>query len=231
MAFTDFIRLQNDWAHVLLSDDWLAKVNIVTRDKLIEDAAATQDETLMAEVLAYTVERNGASGAGVIVEKPELVATLPNVPGPQGDLLFTFLILEDQLTNNTGRAADQIGQKILDIAHIFTSQGDGVYRADANALSGARDWEPLRAYRARLRIMNNRGQSDRVATPVYSAGTITCATAGAASYYTTDGSCPAPSNKNATLYTAPLTLDAGTVLRAASFKSGYVQSAIARTVI
>lgn len=235
MAFTDFIRLQNDWAHVLLSDEWLDKVNIVTRERLILDGSQMPDETLAVETLAYLTERNGGSGVGVIVEKPELAVSLFNVPGPQGDLVITFLILEDPLTNNTGRAADQVGQKILDIGHIFTSQGDGVYTSAPNALSAARDWEPLRAFRARLRIENNRGQTDRVATPQITPGlgnvSITSPTGGAQIYFTIDGTCPAPSNMTASFYNVPFSPPSGTMIRAAAFKSGMVQSAIARKTV
>lgn len=233
MSFTDFIRLQNDWAHVLLSDERLAKVNVATRDQIIESGSKLPDETIAAETLVYTAERNGFRGAGVIVERPTLLPRTPNVPGPQGDIVLEFLILEDPEENlapmtGTGLGADQIGQTILDIGHIFTSQGDGVYRAES--LRPARDWEPLRGYRAMLRIEQNRGQTDRVAYPQFSiagAVTILSPTGGAAIYFTTNGSCPAPSNKNATIYSAPLTLGAGTVLRAAAFKSGMIQSAIA----
>ena len=46
-------------------------------------------------------------------------------------------------------------------------------------------------------------------------------TCGAAIYYTTDGSYPAPANAEATLYTAPFELPAaGTVVRAAGYATG-----------
>jgi hypothetical protein len=52
--------------------------------------------------------------------------------------------------------------------------------------------------------------------------TITSDTAGAAIYYTTDGSAPAPFN--GTLYTAPITIDHTTVLRAIAVKSNYLST-------
>jgi hypothetical protein len=49
--------------------------------------------------------------------------------------------------------------------------------------------------------------------------TLACATAAASIYYTTDGSYP--DSTNGTLYTAPFALpDAGTVIRAAAYKTG-----------
>lgn len=49
--------------------------------------------------------------------------------------------------------------------------------------------------------------------------TLTCATAGASIYYTTDGSYPEP--ENGTLYSAPFAMpDTGTLVRAAAYKTG-----------
>jgi hypothetical protein len=74
MSFTDFIQLQNDVAHALASDSFLANVNIVTRERLLIDSSRLPDQTRKAEVLAYMTPRNNKFGCGVIVEKPELVA-------------------------------------------------------------------------------------------------------------------------------------------------------------
>jgi len=51
---------------------------------------------------------------------------------------------------------------------------------------------------------------------------ISCATEGAAIYYTVDGTTPA--TDNGTLYTAPITINKTTVLRAAAFVTGYQPS-------
>lgn len=51
---------------------------------------------------------------------------------------------------------------------------------------------------------------------------ITCETAGAAIYYTTDGTEPA--TDNGTLYTGPITINKTTVLRTAAFLTGYQPS-------
>jgi hypothetical protein len=60
-------------------------------------------------------------------------------------------------------------------------------------------------------------------------GTITlaCATAGAAIFYTVDGTTPAP--KNGTLYTAPFALGSGVRLRARAFLAGYLSGRGAET--
>src|SRR5690606_183332 len=51
---------------------------------------------------------------------------------------------------------------------------------------------------------------------------VTSNTAGAAIYYTTDGSAPTPIH--GTLYTAPITIDHTTVLRAIAVKSNYLST-------
>jgi hypothetical protein len=241
MSFTDFIQLQNDVAHSLASDPTLANVNIVTRDRLLADSSQMPDQTLMAETLAYLTPRNGKTGCGVIVEKPELVAPLPNVPGPQGDLVIVCLVLEDPFqnlgVNGTLMPADQVAQKIQDICHLWNVEGLGMWRADTNAISAARDWEPLRAFRSRMRIANNRGQSQRVERVNSSVGggtlTLTCATAGAAVYYSKNGAFPGPSNTaaGAVLYAAPFAVSVGDVVRAAAFKTGMVGSPVTRFTV
>lgn len=54
--------------------------------------------------------------------------------------------------------------------------------------------------------------------------TITCATSGAAIYYTTDGTYPGSGNTAATLYTVPFPLTTAVALRAAAQKTGLMAS-------
>jgi hypothetical protein len=73
-----------------------------------------------------------------------------------------------------------------------------------------------------------------VATPVFTPGgpkisgsakvAITCATAGASIYYTTDGTTP--SVANGTLYTGAITIEDGDILQAISLANGYAASGI-----
>ena len=61
--------------------------------------------------------------------------------------------------------------------------------------------------------------------------TMSCATAGAAIFYTLDGSLPLPRNPMAFLYTAPVTSVPGATLKARAFLAGYLNSEIAMATL
>lgn len=77
---------------------------------------------------------------------------------------------------------------------------------------------------------------DRVATPVITPSnvvggkniTLSCATSGAAIYYTTNGSNPTTSS---TKYTAPFMVSANTTIKAIAVASGYTNSAVASSTV
>jgi hypothetical protein len=88
----------------------------------------------------------------------------------------------------------------------------------------------------RLVKFTTSGQNSAVgtyaATPVISETsgvvTLTCATAGAAVFYTLDGKNPMPRGSTAVLYTAPFTPGSGLTLKARSFLAGYLNSQTAQ---
>jgi hypothetical protein len=246
MSFTDCKQLQRDFAFALLADDFLANVNIVTREQLLADQSRLPDETLAAEVLVYITPRNGKQGAGIIVEKPEIEVPNPQAPGPQVEIVLVCLVLEDQLTNvdpvgGTQLAADQISQRILELAHGWNINLQSDFVADRRAMTEAKDWQPLRAYRVTHRMTLSRAQTERCTTPSIDvdtpgAGMVTLTnganTPDADIYYTTDGDTPAPDNKAATKFDQPFSATAGqTNLRWAAFKTGYLPSGIAQATI
>lgn len=57
-----------------------------------------------------------------------------------------------------------------------------------------------------------------------STATITCATAGASIYYTTDGTFPQPGNSRATLYTMPVFISSATILKAMAYSENLAPS-------
>jgi hypothetical protein len=235
---TDFTQLQLDFCFALLADDWLSGVNIITRERLYADQSRLPDKSLAAEVLAYITPRNGKIGAGIIVEMPEFQVLDPSAPGPQGDIILTVLILEERGTNlsptkGTGRYADQIAQKVLEIGHGWNLNFQSDFVADRNAIVPAKDFEPLHAYRVNIRLTLSRDQTTRVTTPTitWAGNTVTLANNGAtpnaAIWYTLDGSSPAPANPAATLYHGPFNINQNCVLRYAAFQPGWLPSGFA----
>lgn len=240
MSYTDFVKLQNFVAHALLSDDDLSSVNIVTRERLLADESRLPDRTLAVEVLAYLTVRNGRKGCGVIVEKPEFQVGHPNLPGPEGDIVLTCLVLEDRITNSgpvtgTQRPADQVSQRLMEVLHGYQMEGFGQLFCDANAMLAATDFEPLVGYRCAFRLRMPRGQTARVEQPTISeeslSVTLACATEEAMIYFTTDGSFPGPSNPGATLYAGPFDVEEGDVINAAAFKAGLAPSHVIQATV
>ena len=243
---TDFKQLQRDAAFAYSSDSRLQTVNIITREQLLADKSRLPDQTLSIEVLGYITPRNGKQGVCVIVDKPRFEVPNPQAPGPQGEIVLESLVLEDQLTNmdpaeGTLLAADYIAQVCLEIAHGWNLNFQSDFVADRNAMAEAKEWQPLRAYKVQHRMTLSRAQTTRITTPTCTpnspaAGQITltndASTPDAAIWYTLNGDSPAPDNKDAILYTAPIVAAAGTaVLRWAAFKPGYLNSAFAQVTI
>lgn len=243
MSFTDFLKVQRFVAHALLSDEWLENVNVATRDFILANSSQLPDETLAAEVLVYITERNGRSGCGIIVEKPEFRVDSPNLPGPQGDLILTCLILADRITNEgpttgTNRPANQVGQRILELCHNWRIHPGGAFFANQNALTEAKDFAPLDAWRVSLRMKLPRAQNTQVAEPTITADgleiALACATADAEIFYTTDESMPAHErggNPGSHRYTAPFTVESGDVVNVCAYKTDLIQSNVITTTV
>jgi len=178
----------------------------------------------------------GKMGAYALVLEPEETPTNPDTPSPELRIQFGVQVFETQLFNNgadgTGKSVFQLTRRIRQLLHR-RSLGRGVLVWKST--SPAPQSDPSR--RSRVVTFERLDQEDadvRVGTPLIdpdegAAGasiTLTCATSGAAIYYTTDGSYPCSTNAEATLYAAPFAAVAGT-LKAAAEKSGLQPSSVA----
>ncbi len=243
MSFSDFIKLQKFAAQALLCDTELDRINIATRDEIIASEDKLPDATLAAEVLVYITPREGGdgrTGCGIIIEKPEFQVNHPNLPGPEGDILLTLLVLEDPITNygpetGTQLPAHQVSQRILEVLHGYQIEGFGQMFADTRAMQSAQDFEPLRAYRVNLRIRMPRLQDARVATPTITEDngsiTLACATTNARIFYTTDSTFPGICNPGATEYTEPFNAEVGDVIHAAAYYEGQPPSHVIKATV
>lgn len=247
-SLTDFVALQNDCLHLLLSAPALHAVNIIEERKFL----------MLSDVEISALWMNprtpaGPTGAGIIVEMVKARVTDQNVSGPVFDLQLGFAVLEERNLNltpgaGTGLTAEQICQLILDCLHLQSLGGIGTLRA--TGIAPATDWidadSGIIAHRAQLELKNPRSQTQRCA-PVAMAVedglcTLTCATNEAQIYFINGGfdpagnalepGMPAPSNTGggAQLYEAPFAIQAGQIIRACAFKPALNQGPVNRLI-
>jgi len=178
-------------------------------------------------------------GLAVEVKLPSAEVGEANVPGPQLDLVGVIRLSENPMFNEgadgTGVKAEDAAMAILQACHHWQREGRVVY-ADRRALrDGMTDDDGVITYDVVVRTELGVQPVSRVAVPSisFAAGSVTlaCATSGAAIYYTTDGSTPAPSNAEATLYAGPFSAAGGDVIRAQAFKGPLIPSGIVRQTL
>ena len=183
---TDLVRLQEDLAQGLLSEPALACIQIVSYRKL----------RLRSEIdwsAVYTTPRQGRAGCGVVVEMPSFEVLHPGVPGPVGNLVLSFVVVEEPNLNlepatGTGLSAETVAQFILDSSHQWEIGGVGVMSAVKEAIRGlwrtedvrgmvgqsslrevvwdAQRYHGLVAYRVKLQMQAAGVPLPRVATPI-----------------------------------------------------------------
>ena len=247
MNFVDLVDVQKEFACLIGSDEQLLRVNIATRDYIMANESRLPDETLAAEVLVYITPREGAdgrTGVGIIVERPGLRIPQNVSPGPQKVLVQEFLILEYRLQNyapesGTQVASDWIAQRLVELGHNYYIEGIGEFIADPNAVTDAKDFAPLNAWRVTLLCNLETQTPNRVTLPLISSDAqdrivLTNVTADAEIFYTTDESMPARAgggNPASLRYEAPLVLESGTVLRWAAYKNDLLPSHVGKRTI
>ncbi len=237
-------RLQLDIAARLTQLDALAGVYICTVRPRSEDEALLI-QTDIEQALAGLRPRDGLSGAAAIILMPEGQVPEPDTPGPRLDLVATIRVAENPLVNmgaaGTGLSAEDIALEILSALHHWSTGTGGVLYADREALrpddAAAENGQVV--YEVRLRMPLGLSRRASVATPkITTSGslpsvqvTLTCATSGAALYYSTDGSHPAPSADGSTLYTVPFTVAAAATVRAVGYLDDTLPSHVAQSAI
>ncbi|MDE2099110.1 MAG: chitobiase/beta-hexosaminidase C-terminal domain-containing protein [Patescibacteria group bacterium] len=222
----DFVQLQNDVTNALLCAENLETVQVAQYRKLRMQSVIDLSSIWMNP-------RNGKVGCGLLVEMPTFDVTAPNLPGPEGDLGLTVVVLEEpninmEPTSGSQIAAEEAAQWVLDTLHGLLIDGVGALYADRNAIREASEFTGVVAYRVAFRVKALRPQTGRVATPTITETnlevTFTCNTPGATIYYTTDGSFPGPSNPAAIQFDGNLFTFSGSALRWAAYAPGLVGS-------
>lgn len=229
----DLVKLQEDWTHKLLSEPALARINIMQLRKMV--ISSQVDFKLLTKA-----PRNGRLGCGAVVEMPTFSVPSQPAPGPQGAFELTVLVAEmptlnTNATTGTLQSAEEVAMTILEIGHRFFVRDTAEFVAAKQAMEPAEFEAGHVAYRVRFAFLHAPTPAARVAVPeiAETAGlvTLTCSTAEADMFYTTDDTFPGSSNPTATRYAGPFQVDSGTVLRVAAYRDGFTGSDVDRATI
>lgn len=224
--------LQQQVADQISSQPFFAHIPVIT-----ELAGDIVNE--MARALGPVSVEGGKVGGIVVVMSPDANASFKELSGP----FFDQIDIHVQVTTHVEFAKDPdagIGVTDLDICEAVCKALNQFYPTSANS--------PLAPKTPTIQLMEKEGglttrlcrfnaQSGlsadltRVALPGISNNTgiytLSCATPGAAIFYTLDGSNPMP--RNGTFYTAPFTPTTGRTLKVRAFLAGYLNSDFAIT--
>lgn len=220
----------------ILADDYLANVVVAVaeRGNLAAELARKQ---------AVITARNGKRGAAIIIL--QLEGEDPKKDTHYGPMTYSPAIqivenveLNNNATTGTGLSARKIARRLRDIFKHLSLVGICTpFTTDDPFLVPVKlDEANLVAYQVNFRTNEADDQNiDKVMQPVITlagslpsvTATVTCATAGASIYYTTDGTQPYAGNAGATLYSVPVTVEVASVFRARAFKSGSFPSNVA----
>lgn len=223
--------IQQQCADRIQSDPLFAYVPVLT--ERIKDI-----QSEINQALGPLNDQNGKTGLVAIVLTPTADVNHENVFGPFFDeirivvrVVENVTVNQDPITGTNVPAADA-AEKICALLHHYqpdAANGPITVRRPSIALgkdptnlsydclfktSGGLTTIPPQA--ATPTVTNNSGLL-----------TLACATAGAAVFYTIDGSNPSP--RNGTLYTAPFTPGTGLTVKTRAWLAGYLASETATT--
>lgn len=222
------LTLQTDIASYLGGHSVFQYVPIICafRDENAGDALL---DDLVFKHLKGEIPKNGKFGLCVVINTPEAKTNAQNAPGPIEDFTIAIQVIENKATNRasttgTGIRADDLYETIKRTLHLYCPDT----QHDLIVIRGEQDDglpTHLRGFiievQSKAHVLQ---QLPKVALPVITVAdpmmTITCATSGAAIYWTHDGSFPSAANATAALYAGSVdvgALDAGTIIRAAAY--------------
>ena len=217
--------IQREIADRLLADPFFATIPV-----LVE-----QPRDLSFELQASAA----AAGTWGVVLVPQAQVTAPNAPGPIFDPVEFAVRFRANTPAATGAGSLEAAETALALLHLYKpTTVNEVLVAAPEALR--RVLEPnVVTYEIRVRTQACAAYAvPQVAMPVAtSVGqvspqtvSLSCATAGAAMFYTLDGSAPVPRGPSAILYSAPFSVNGSCTVRVRAWLAGYLASAECREV-
>ena len=215
--------IQQEVADCLLADPFFAMIPV-----LVE-----QPRDLSFELQASVA----AAGTYGVVRVPQALVSSPTAPGPMFDPVEIAVRFSENVPVSSGPHALEVAETALALLHLFRPTTiNEVIIAAPNALRAVTEPDVV-AYE--IAVRTQAGASYAVpqldAPSISSAGfllaqtvTLTSDQAGAAIYYTLDGSQPAPRGPSSSLYTEPFVIAAPSLLRTRAWLAGFVASVEAR---
>jgi hypothetical protein len=219
-------QLQQQCADRLQSDPLFAHVRVLT-----ERVADIESE--IDRALGPLNEQGGKTGLVAVLLTPTANVNFENVFGPFFDdikivvrVIENVPINQDPDTGTNVPAADAAERVCALLHHFQPDNATGPVLAHKPTITLGNDPNHL-SYDCLFKTSGGLAATlPQAATPVCSNNggtiTLTCATAGAAIFYTLDGSNPSP--RNAMLYTAPFTPGTGVTIKARAWLAGYLTS-------
>lgn len=222
-------RDQLDFFGRLQADPYFADVALLLEEKGVTEADIAQ------ALAGLNPSFSGKIGACVVVLMPELEPETPNLPGPCYDIALTVQVIEQPLVNRgaggSGLTASQLALRVRQLFHHFFTGDGSVYNFTRQAPLPADPGNT--SLGVRFGRSSGDPQAPEVSSPAIATSgegpveiTLTTPTAGAAIYYTLDGSYPGSANTAAILYAAPVTVTTACTLRASAELAGLLPSSL-----
>jgi len=215
--------IQQEVADCLLADPFFAMIPV-----LVEQPRDVSYE------LAASVAAAGTYG---VVLVPQALVSAPTAPGPIFDPVEIAVRFCENVPVSSGPHALEVAETALALLHLFRPTTiNEVFTAAPKALQAVKEPNVV-AYEIFLRTQAGASYAvPQLDSPVItSAGSVSPQTvalasiqAGAAIYYTLDGSQPAPRGPTSYLYSAPFVVSAPSLLRTRAWLAGFVASTEAR---